>query len=80
MEETTSPEEKKEKDRPENSLRTYGRYSGMAVQMAVIILVSVWGGMKIDELANMEKPVFTALLSLAGVVAAIYTSIKDLIK
>jgi len=52
----------------------------MAVQMAVIILVSVWGGMKIDELANMEKPVFTALLSLAGVVAAIYTSIKDLIK
>jgi F0F1-type ATP synthase assembly protein I len=65
---------------PESPVKTYTRYSGIAVQMIVIILVSVWGGRKLDELAGTEVPVFTAVLSLLGVAAAIYTSIKDLIR
>lgn len=80
MEEPESTGEKKEKNKPDSSMRTYARYSGMAVQMAVIILISVWGGVKLDELTGTEKPVFTAILSLVGVSAAIYTSIKDLLK
>ncbi|MBA4321672.1 MAG: hypothetical protein C0408_02525 [Odoribacter sp.] len=69
-----------EKD-PENSgLTEYARYTGLGVQMIVIILVSVWGGIKLDKLFAFETPVFTVILSLLGVFAAIYTAVKDFIK
>ncbi len=80
MEEVPHQGEEKGKNENESPLKTYSRYSGIAVQMIVIILASVWGGIKLDELAGTESPVFTAVLSLVGVIAAIYTSIKDLIK
>ena len=71
---------KKENGKEDNPYKTYYRYSGIAVQMVVIMLISVWGGMKLDELAGTETPVFTIILSLLGVATAIYTSIKDLIR
>ena len=81
MEETPSQKGKSDNKRePERPLKTYARYSGIAVQMIAIILVAVWGGRKLDELAGTEAAVFTAVLALIGVVAAIYTSIKDLIR
>ncbi|MBE0676620.1 MAG: AtpZ/AtpI family protein [Bacteroidales bacterium] len=80
MVETPQQKEEKEKSKGEPPLKTYSKYSAIAVQMVVIILVSVWGGKKLDELAGTESPIFTAILALLGVVAAIYTSIKDLIK
>ena len=52
----------------------------MAFQMLVIILVATWGGTKIDKLLDLETPVFTIVLSLLGVFAALYTSLKDFIK
>ncbi|NLA49120.1 MAG: AtpZ/AtpI family protein [Bacteroidales bacterium] len=52
----------------------------MAFQMGIIIFVTTWGGIKIDQLAGFEKPVFTIILSLLGVFAAIYTVIKDFLK
>ena len=58
----------------------YARYSGLGIQMVVIILVTVWGGIKLDELFGFQSPVFTVILSLLGVFAAIYTAIKDFIK
>ena len=48
--------------------------------MAVIILVMTWGGTKLDEILKLKTPVCTIILSLLGVFAAIYTSIKDFIK
>lgn len=81
MEETTPQKEKRDSSKKtEPPLKTYSRYSGIAVQMIAIILAGVWGGRKLDELAGTEVPVFTAILALAGVAAAIYTSIKDLIR
>jgi F0F1-type ATP synthase assembly protein I len=79
-EEPSSPKEKRENGKEENPLKTYAKYSGIAVQMVVIMLISVWGGIKLDELAGTETPVFTIILSLLGVATAIYTSIKDLIR
>lgn len=79
-EEQPDQKEKRENGKEDNPLKTYYRYSGIAVQMVVIMLISVWGGMKLDELAGTETPVFTVILSLLGVGAAIYTSIKDLIR
>jgi F0F1-type ATP synthase assembly protein I len=45
-----------------------------------IILVTVWGGTKLDKLTGWHTPVFTIVLSLLGVFAAIYTAIKDFLK
>ena len=69
-----------QKDRKnQENLNNYSRYSGIAVQMLVIISIGVIGGMKMDKWLDTKKPVFTALFSLLGVVLAIYIVIKDLI-
>ena len=60
-------------------LSSYAKYSGLAFQMGAIIAITVWGGVKLDELAENEKPTFTIILSLFGVFTAIYIAIKDFI-
>ena len=61
-------------------LHNYAKYSSIALQMVVIILVGVFGGVKLDELLNLKFPVFTVILSLLSVALAIYYVIKDLLK
>lgn len=61
-------------------LHNFARYSGMAFQMAGIILITTFGGVKLDKLTGWKTPVFTIILSLLGVFAAIYISIRDFIK
>ncbi|MDR2868489.1 MAG: AtpZ/AtpI family protein [Bacteroidales bacterium] len=63
-------------DRP---LKGYAHYSGISVQMIVIIGGFAFGGVKLDEYLNL-KPLFTLLLSLAGIALAMYYVIKDLIR
>lgn len=60
-------------------LKSYARYSGIAIQMLVIIFLGVFGGFKLDQWLGTE-PLFTIFLSLAGVIIAIYQAIKDFIK
>lgn len=61
-------------------IQDFARYSGLAFQMIGIILITVWGGVKLDKLTGWQTPVFTIVLSLLGVFAAIYTAIRDFIK
>ncbi len=56
------------------------RYSGISSQMLVIILVGVYGGIKLDKLVQIDFPVFTVLLSLGSVALAIYYAVKDFIR
>jgi F0F1-type ATP synthase assembly protein I len=48
--------------------------------MVAIILLTTLGGVKLDKLTGWKTPVFTIILSLLGVFAAIYFSVKDFIK
>jgi len=48
--------------------------------MLIIILIAVWGGTRLDKILERKTPVFTIVLSLLGVFAALYTSLKDFIK
>jgi F0F1-type ATP synthase assembly protein I len=81
MTEQQQPLKKKNQKDPENrGLNDFGRYSGMAFQMIAIILITTWGGIQLDKLAKFHTPVFTIILSLLGVFAAIYTALKDFIK
>ncbi len=61
-------------------LNNYGKYSSIAFQMLAIILIGVFGGVKLDEWLELKFPVFTVTLSLLSVSLAIYTVIKDLLK
>jgi F0F1-type ATP synthase assembly protein I len=71
--------QKKEKNNPEGGLTAYSKYSTIAVQMVVIILITSLGGVKLDKLAD-TKPLFTIILSLLGVTAALWLVIKDALK
>ena len=61
-------------------LKNFARYSGMAFQMLGIILVTTWGGVKLDKLTGWKTPVFTVILSLFGVLAAMFVVIRDVTK
>ena len=52
----------------------------MAFQMIIIIGIMTFAGVKIDERRGGETPVFTAILALLGVLAALYTTLKDFIR
>ncbi len=81
MMEEAQPQKKKNLKKLSNKgVNDFARYSGIAFQMIGIILVTTWGGTKLDKLTGWETPVFTIVLSLLGVFAAIYTAVKDFIK
>lgn len=56
------------------------KYSSMATQMAVIIVVFALGGIKLDEYLENEIAYATGGLTILGVILAMYFMIKDLIK
>jgi len=80
MEEQLPLKKKNPKSLGNKGIRDFARYSGIAFQMIGIILITTWGGIKLDKLTGFDKPVFTIILSLLGVFAAIYTAVKDFIK
>jgi F0F1-type ATP synthase assembly protein I len=66
---------------PQNKgLNDFAKYSGIAFQMIAVILLTTWGGIELDKLAKFHTPVFTIILSILGVFAAIYTAVKDFIR
>ena len=61
-------------------LESYARYSSLAFQMFAIIGLGIYGGVKLDQWLVPGFPVFTVLLALISVAAAIYTAVKDLLR
>lgn len=80
MEESQQTQKKNQKKQESKGLNDFAKYSGIAFQMVAIIGITTWGGIKLDKLAGFETPVFTIILSLFGVGAAIYAAVKDFIK
>ena len=79
--EEQQPLKKKNQKSPENKgINDFAKYSGIAFQMVAIILLTTWGGIELDKITKFNTPVFTIILSLLGVFAAIYTAVKDFIK
>jgi ATP synthase protein I len=80
MEEPQPQKKKNLKNQANKGVGNFTKYSGIAFQMIGIILLTTWGGRELDKLTGLETPVFTIVLSLLGVFAAIYTAVKDFIK
>jgi len=79
MEEQEQQHQENRNDPENKGLEQLAKYSGIVVQMGVIIFLTTWGGTKLDKLLEFSKPVFTIILSLLGVFAAIWIAIKDFI-
>ena len=82
---TRPPEGQAPGPHPENEeadtgdrLRDYARYSGMAFQMGIIILVGTLIGRQLDKYFETSKPFITVLMALLSIAAALYISLKDL--
>lgn len=66
---------------PQKPLNDYAKYSGLAIQMAVIIGAGCYGGYKLDEhFKNTDTPIYTIILSLVSIALAMYIVLKDFIK
>jgi F0F1-type ATP synthase assembly protein I len=70
----------KNPEKTAKSLSNYAKYSNLAFQMIAIILIGVFGGIKIDHWLTLNFPLFTVILSLLATGAAIYFAVKDLLK
>ena len=73
-----NPEQKTKKP-DQSGFEKYTRYSGMTFQMAAIILLFSWAGVKLDERMQNEGKLFTIILSLLGVFTGLYIALKDFI-
>jgi F0F1-type ATP synthase assembly protein I len=68
-----------DKDQNKRALSSYARYSSMAIQMLVIILLGIFAGYKLDQWLHI-KPLLTIVFSLFSVILAIYFVTRDLLK
>jgi len=56
----------------------YAKYSGMAFQMGIIILIGTLIGREIDRYFELQTPWATVALALFSIFAALYLTLKDL--
>jgi ATP synthase protein I len=56
------------------------KYSGIAFQLAMIILAAVWGGGKLDQYFSNEVPFITILLIIVFFSGFLYKLYLDLVK
>ena len=56
------------------------KYAGMAFQIGIIILIGAFIGKKLDARFEMERPYLTVVFALISIFAALYLSLKDLLK
>lgn len=56
------------------------KYASMGTQMLVIMALFTFGGYALDKWLELQFPIFTVLLSLFGIAAALYLSIKDFLR
>lgn len=62
-----------------NQLNSYARFSGLVIQMAAIIGVGTFIGIKLDDKFPNEHNLYTLILSLTAVIASIYYVIRQII-
>lgn len=60
-------------------MKSVVRYSGLGFQMIAIILLFYWIGSKLDDRSTGDTPVYTTLLTVLGVFAALYIVLKDFV-
>lgn len=71
------PPKKSDRDNPS---KAYAQYSGIALQMLVIIGVGTFVGVQLDKYLETENNGFTAGLSLLSVLIAVFYVVRQIIQ
>jgi len=58
--------------------RRFLAYSGMALEMGVLIFLGLWIGKQVDRWLHLDKPWFLLLFTLLFTAAAIFRVIRSL--
>jgi F0F1-type ATP synthase assembly protein I len=66
-------------EKKSSPIHQYATYSNMAFEMGAVIALGVFGGIKIDKWLS-TSPLFTILLSLAGIAISLYLIIRSSLK
>ena len=69
-----------EDENGKREISDYAKYSTMGFQMIAIIGICTFAGYKIDQSAHHQTKWVTAILSLAGVLIALYVIIRSVNK
>lgn len=70
----------KKKVENRKQVKNYIRFSGIGIQMGVIITAGALGGQWLDERQENEFPIWTLVLTLFAIFASLYLIIKEVIK
>lgn len=70
--------ERKDEKKPKSRLKNWAIFTGIGFQMGATIFVCAWIGKKLDERYPNEKNWFTIGLVFFGMIAAIYSVVKQL--
>lgn len=62
-----------------DNAQSYLKYSGMAFQMAAILIIGALAGRELDERYQTERPYFTLILVIFAIIGAFYLTLKDFI-
>ncbi|MCU0391227.1 MAG: AtpZ/AtpI family protein [Thermoflexibacter sp.] len=57
---------------------SFVKYSSLASQMVVTLLLAAWGGQKLDAWLGMPKPYMTVVCMLLGIIATVVWLIRSL--
>lgn len=68
------------KPKKDDNLKTYLKFSGIAIQMAVLITLMAYLGSWIDEELELKKPIFTLVLILFAIFGSLFQIIREVIK
>lgn len=58
----------------------YARYSGIAIQMIVTLLLAYYAGNWLDERYSSGTPWFTVVFILVGLILALWLPLRSLLK
>lgn len=60
--------------------KKFAKYLNLPFEIAIIVGLFVFGGIKLDKLLDCNFPIFTLAFTIIGLGISIYVAIKDLIK
>lgn len=80
MDKQNPSKQKPRQPRNQKQTNEYVKYSGLAFQMAALLLLGYWAGQKLDAWFSLPGPVFTVVLMVLSVVLSMYSLIKSLPK
>lgn len=70
----------KHQNKKNNQPNSWLFFTGLGLQIGVIVYVMAYLGGKLDAKYNMSKPYFSFALVIIGLIAAIYSAVKQLNK